>query len=106
MRFYKGGLIYDGRNSIENTWGGKITENVVQALSRLVVTDALLRIEKDQNLDVTPVLTVHDEIVLIGPKEEPCATMDKLIAHMCVPPTWAPDLPLDAEGGYDNRYSK
>ena len=106
LRFYKGGLIYDGRNSIENTWGGKITENVVQALSRLVVTDALLRIEKDQNLDVTPVLTVHDEIVLIGPKEEPCATMDKLIAHMCVPPTWAPDLPLDAEGGYDNRYSK
>lgn len=106
LRFHKGKLIYDGRNTVENTWGGKITENVVQALSRLVVTDALLRIENDQDLDVDVVLTVHDEIVLIGPEEDPCATMDKLIAHMCVPPTWAPDLPLDAEGGYDTRYSK
>ena len=106
LRFYKGKLIYDGRNTVENTWGGKITENVVQALSRLVVTDALLRIENDQDLDVDVVLTVHDEIVLIGPEEDPCATMEKLIAHMCVPPTWAPNLPLDAEGGYDTRYSK
>jgi len=32
--------------------------------------------------------------------------MDKLITHMCTPPAWALDLPLDAEGGYDTSYSK
>ena len=32
--------------------------------------------------------------------------MDKLIAHMCKPPGWALNIPLDAEGGYDVSYSK
>jgi len=49
---------------------------------------------------------VHDEIVLISNDINPDATMAKLIAHMCTPPSWARDLPLDAEGGYDVNYSK
>ena len=51
---------------MEATWGGCIAENVVQALSRLVVTDAMLRIEADPSLNANVVLTVHDEVVLIA----------------------------------------
>jgi len=105
LRFEDKQLTYDS-NKIETTWGGRITENVVQALSRIVISDAMLRIQNDTELDVDIVLTVHDEIVIIGAANNPDATMAKLIEHMCQPPSWAPDLPLDAEGGYDTRYSK
>ena len=105
LRFEGGKLTYDSRNT-ESTWGGRIAENVVQALSRIIVTDAMLRIQQDTNLDAQVVLTVHDEIVLISNANNPDVTMDKLIAHMCDPPSWAPDIPLDAEGGYDVSYSK
>lgn len=100
-----GQLTYDSRVK-ETTWGGRITENVVQALSRIIVTDAMLAIQSDKALDADVVLTVHDEIVLISNSINPDVTMQKIIDHMCTPPSWASDIPLDAEGGYDTRYSK
>jgi DNA polymerase len=107
LRFEDGNLTYDSSTKrTETTWGGRITENIVQALSRIVISDAMLRIQQDRKLNVDIVLTVHDEIVIISQANDPDATMCKLIQHMCQPPPWAPDLPLDAEGGYDSRYSK
>ena len=106
LRYEFGQLTYDSGRAIEKTWGGRITENVVQALSRIIVTDSMLHIDKDATLDAEVVLTVHDEIVLISQANNPDATMEKLIAHMCTPPDWAKDIPLDAEGGYDFSYSK
>jgi DNA polymerase len=105
LRYEGGKLTYDSRTT-ESTWGGRIAENVVQALSRIIVTDSMLRIQQDKNLDAEVVLTVHDEIVLISNANDPDATMNKLIAHMCNPPSWAQEIPLDAEGGYDFSYSK
>ena len=105
LRYEGGKLTYDSR-ATESTWGGRITENVVQALSRIIVTDSMLRIQQDASLDAQVVLTVHDEIVLISQANNADATMSKLIAHMCTPPSWAKDIPLDAEGGYDFSYSK
>ena len=52
------------------------------------------------------VLHVHDEIVCEVPEaeaEEALATMEKI---MSTPPTWAPDLPVEAEGGIFDRYTK
>ena len=105
LRFNGRSLSYDTQKE-ENTWGGRIAENVIQALSRIVITDAMLRIQKDAELQASIALTVHDEIVIISPDTNPDATMSRLIEHMCVPPDWAPELPLDAEGGYDTCYSK
>jgi len=105
LRFEGGKLTYDTRVT-ETTWGGRIAENVVQALSRLIVTDAILSIDSDTDLNADVVLTVHDEIIIISAANTPDATMSKLITHMCTPPLWALDIPLDAEGGYDTRYSK
>jgi len=100
------GLTYQTRGVIqEMTYGGRITENVIQALSRIVITDSLLRLDKNlQNGRVA--LTVHDEIVIVASDQNPDATMKAIIEDLCTPPTWAPDLPLSAEGGYDRMYSK
>lgn len=102
---YEDQLIYEVRNRTESTYGGRITENVVQALSRIVITDSMLRLNESMQ-DATVALTVHDEVVIVAPDTNPDDTMDRIIADMCIPPSWAPSLPLDAEGGYDTRYSK
>ena len=64
----------------------------------------MIRISKIEDLDI--VLTVHDEIICIGPKSDAQSRFNAIIEGMCIPPTWAPNLPLAAEGGYDLSYSK
>ena len=99
------GFQFNSNRQTVYTYGGKVTENVVQALSRIVVTDALIRLAyKRKDLDVC--LTVHDEIVCVGPAEDADERMQDIIDIMCIAPTWADDLPLAAEGGYDIGYSK
>ncbi len=100
------GLVYQARNNVqETTYGGRITENVIQALSRIVITDSLLRLN-NKLANARVALTVHDEIVIVAPDQNPDATMAQIIEDLCTPPTWAPDIPLAAEGGYDRKYSK
>jgi len=99
------GLTFKSRNKDEYTYGGKITENVVQALSRIVITDSMLRLSKSVEGGKVA-LTVHDEIIIIAPDTNPHATMQKIIDDMCQAPDWCSDIPLDAEGGFDIRYSK
>jgi DNA polymerase len=98
-------LIYTGRNGKEKTYGGRLAENVVQALSRIVITDAMLRLEQ-QLPDAAVALTVHDEVVLVASDNTPDGTMSQIIDALCIPPQWARNLPLDAEGGYAQNYSK
>ena len=100
-----GGFAYLSRGKKEYTYGGKITENLVQALSRIVITDSMLRLQ--QKLSPARVaLTVHDEIIIIAANTSPDATMEMIIDDLCIAPDWAPGLPLAAEGGYDTVYSK
>jgi DNA polymerase len=100
-----GSLNYKFRKARETTWGGRIAENVIQALARIVITDAMLRLDKNYP-DMDVVLTVHDEVIVVAPDDEPDARMAAIIKELCVPPQWASSLPLDAEGGYDKVYSK
>lgn len=100
-----GSLNYKFRKARETTWGGRIAENVIQALARIVITDAMLRLDKNYP-DTDVVLTVHDEVIVVAPEDNPDARMDTIIKELCVPPQWASSLPLDAEGGYDKVYSK
>jgi DNA polymerase bacteriophage-type len=99
------GLVYTNRNFQESTYGGRITENVIQALSRIVITDSLLRLN-NKIPGGRVALTVHDEVVIVAPDKNPDATMAQIIEDLCTPPSWALDLPLAAEGGYDRMYSK
>lgn len=99
-------LEYVSKGKKEVTYGGRITENVVQALARIVITDSMLRLAKRFQGRGRVALTVHDEVVIIAANSDPDATMKEIIDDLCQPPPWAPDLPLAAEGGHDTNYSK
>ena len=104
LQYTSSGLMYESRGKREYTYGGRITENVIQALSRIVITDSILRLSKRKDLKV--VLQVHDEIIIVAKDTEPHGTMSSIIDDMCLSPEWCSDIPLDAEGGFDTSYSK
>jgi DNA polymerase len=84
------------------TYGGKLFENVCQAVARDVMADAMPRAEA---AGYEIVLTVHDELVTEAPDEgEFCA--DGLSTIMSTCPAWATDLPLAAAGFESYRYKK
>tara|TARA_R100000426_G_scaffold57320_2_gene40820 strand:+ start:992 stop:2785 length:1794 start_codon:yes stop_codon:yes gene_type:complete len=86
------------------THGPMITENVVQALARIVMTDQMLDIQTLPEVDI--VLQVHDEIIGIGSNLDADVTMEKIIKIMTTPPDWCKDLPLAAEGHISTVYDK
>jgi DNA polymerase len=102
LQYGSQGFIYESRGKKEYTYGGRITENVIQALARIIITDSMLRLNKQYDV----ALTVHDEIIIASKNITPGYIMDSIIADMCIPPSWAPTLPLAAEGGYAKEYSK
>ena len=81
-----------------------LTENVVQALARIVITDQMLDIQTLPQVDI--VMQVHDEIIAIGTDLDSDGTMEQILNIMRTPPEWCNDLPLDAEGGVSQKYDK
>jgi DNA polymerase len=87
---------------MEKLYGGKILENTIQALARIVIMDASLRILKLTGLRF--VMQVHDELVYIVPDAD-VASMKQIIRdEMRRPPSWANTLPLDAKVGAGKTY--
>jgi DNA polymerase len=84
----------------ERTYGGKLTENIVQAVARDVMVEGMFNI-KNYGLDIA--LTVHDEILSEG-KET--TNLEEVKECFIRPITWAPGLPLDAEVWLGKRYRK
>lgn len=82
--------------STQDTYGGKLVENIVQAIARDVLTEALKRL-KNYNI----VMHVHDEIVIDGKVDEKIMT-----DAMRTPMPWAPDLHLSAETFTAQYYQK
>jgi DNA polymerase I-like protein with 3'-5' exonuclease and polymerase domains len=76
-------------------YGGKVTENVVQALARVVVIDQMVQIRAR----FPTALQVHDEIVSVVPTERAEDCRDYMLRVMSQPPKWAPDLPVSCEAG-------
>jgi DNA polymerase len=85
------------------TFGGKLTENIVQAISRDILADALTRAEQ---ACLNPILHVHDEIVCEVDEKLASEKLAQLLALMHVAPDWAEGLPLSAEGDVYEYYSK
>lgn len=87
----------------ETTYGGKLTENVVQATARDIMADAMLRLE-----DTPPyheiVMTVHDELVSeIDADKGDVKEFEKLVSAV---PGWAQGMPVGAEAWRGRRYRK
>jgi DNA polymerase family A len=79
-------------------YGGKATENFCQALSRIVITDAAVRVQHETGY--TPLLSTHDSLDYLVPDSEAQAMDDLLEREFAVRPRWAPRLPLSSEGGW------
>ena len=91
-------------------YGGRWTENIVQAVARDIMADAMGRL---QDVGFRPILTVHDEIVceiprrnLDGFEYEDEGLIRAVENAMTQSPDWAPDLPIAAEGWAGERYRK
>lgn len=101
-------LSFMGYNSTNKKWeridtyGGKLTENVVQGVARDILAHSLLNLTK-HGYDV--VFHVHDEIIAEIPKGTgDLAHFEKVMAEM---PDWCKDWPVKASGGWiGERYRK
>jgi len=90
-----------------HTYGGKLAENVTQAVSRDILADAMLRVEAH---GYQIVMHVHDEIVVEGPVipegvgiTHSLRNFETLVAQV---PAWASGLPIAVEGWKGKRYRK
>lgn len=91
-----------------DTHGGKLTENVTQAVARDVLFDLIMKIQ-DLNGQGWPgriVLHVHDEVVLEVHKKHADQVLADTLGLMATPPDWAPGLVLKGAGGIMERYGK
>ena len=102
-RFGGDGLTYEGVGEGKKwtrieTFGGKLTENIVQATARDLLAEAMLRL-RDAGLEI--VMHVHDEAVLEVPIGH--SSVEEVCALMAEAPAWADGLPLRADG-YECRF--
>jgi DNA polymerase I-like protein with 3'-5' exonuclease and polymerase domains len=96
----KSGFVYKSRRGKVNIWGGAMTENIVQALARIVIGEQMVAI----NARYRPALTVHDAIICVAPESEKDEALSFLMEEMGRPPIWATELPIACEGDYANTY--
>ena len=98
--------VYDvkkGRATIPNRiYGGKVIENVCQALARIAIGEQMLLIAKKYKV----VMTVHDAIACIVPANEEESGKEFVEMSMRIRPKWALDLPLNCESGSGDSYGE
>lgn len=96
--------VYDtkkGKATIPNRiYGGKVVENVCQALARIVIGDQMLLVAKKYQV----VMTVHDAIACIVPEAEVERAVEYVELCMRIRPQWGLDLPLNCESGSGKSY--
>ena len=85
---------------VASTYGGKLTENIVQAIARDCLAETLRRIDA-RGLQV--VFHVHDEVIIDAPLD---VTVDEICALMAEPIPWAPGLVLKGAGFESEYYMK
>jgi len=100
----QGGFLRTDRYGTKSYWGGSFDEFLCQSLSRVLLSDVMLRAWNE--LGIRPALHVHDELVYALPAEQAEAVKDKLVLWMSESPAWFPELPLFAEGWVGPRYVK
>ncbi|HIZ38880.1 MAG TPA: DNA polymerase [Candidatus Anaerobutyricum stercoris] len=85
---------------VTSTYGGKMTENIVQAVARDCLAETLKKIE-DRGLQV--VFHVHDEVIIDAPMD---VTVEEICSIMAEPISWAPGLILRGAGFEGSYYMK
>ncbi|WP_346886680.1 hypothetical protein [Clostridium sp. UBA4395] len=107
FRLNKNVLTYEGVDQNKKQWGvlktygGKLTENIVQAIARDCLGEAMLNLEK---AGYKCVIHVHDEVVLEVPQG--FGSVKEVEEIMSLPILWAMNLPLTAEVNESSYYRK
>jgi len=85
------------------TYGGKLCENVIQAIGLDLLVDAFFRVDVDERLKI--VMHTHDEIVAEA-DEDDAGAKQRLEGYMSVVEPWAEGLLMAADGFEGKRYGK
>lgn len=93
-------MVYTSKGLPVRIYGGKVVENICQAVARQVVAEQMLRVSKRYKV----VLTVHDAVAIIAKKEEAKEARAYLEECMSWVPKWATGLPLACESGMGASY--
>ena len=93
-------MVYTSKGLPVRIYGGKVVENICQAVARQVVAEQMLRVAKRYKV----VLTVHDAVAIIAKKEEAAEAQAYLEECMSWNPKWATGLPLACESGMGASY--
>lgn len=108
--------IYWGRNirtkkpDWENTFEGRMVENAVQALARIVLTTQMGWIKAEfrkrgwSRDDAHLAMQVHDELIVCCREDIAEEVLEIMQHYMAKPPHWASDLPLGSDGDIAKRY--
>lgn len=94
------GFEYKTRKLHTKIYSGKATENLIQALARMVIAEQMLKIKARYKA----ALQVHDEVVVVVPDEQIEEAKEFIAKTMAEPPYWALDLPLACELGVGDSY--
>jgi DNA polymerase len=86
-----------------STYGGKLLENIIQALSRDLLAHGML-VATERGFDI--VMHVHDEAIAEQTIGDPDKTLDKFKQALTTLPPWAQDVPLGCDGWTATRYRK
>ena len=95
---YEGIVVGNKWDKIES-YGGKFVENIVQAIARDILAEAMMRLEK-KGFNI--VMHIHDEVVI----ESDSSSIKEINEIMSLVPSWAPGLILDADGFESEFYKK
>ena len=95
---YEGIVVGNKWDKIES-YGGKFVENIVQAIARDILAEAMMRLEK-RGFNI--VMHIHDEVVI----ESDSSNIEEVNQIMSLVPSWAPGLILDADGFESEFYKK
>lgn len=95
--------IYKNKWKPLETYGGTLTENIVQAIARDCLAKSITRLE---DIGYHVVFHVHDEVVIETETDDPERTLNEIVQIMSEPMPWATDLPLNADGWFGSYYRK
>lgn len=105
-KFGREGLTYEGIGATKKwerieTYGPKIVENIIQAIARDILAEAMLRLQK---VGFSIVAHVHDEVICEVPIGK--SSVEEVCNIMAEPVAWAKGLPLKADGYECSFYKK
>jgi DNA polymerase len=102
LRSEMDGYTYKSRNGRTKVYGGKVVENLCQALARCVIAEQMILMSERYRV----VLTVHDAVACVALEQEAEEAKKYIEKCMRTKPEWASELPLNCEAGYARSYGE